>query len=467
MANFSVWESYRAALEYEYVIYHHKHYNQTLRSEIDGYLSPLWDRTQASIQSKVQSAALKARLSELREKGAKSADVFKFLAELRRGDAVDEVLRGIAESILEGVNQAAMMKFNTISKSAYGYASVIGEGKANAQDVQAFFDIVMQGIRVMTGGKVPQDVFNALTKIGGVLSNDASFQYQGKGVKSIKEEQLVVVNKVVTYMANAAERFKAGKLSTQSMRATLMNIFPKTLRQQIGKQLIEEAIPDIQQEVDSLSQEIFQGSNIQQIKQITVNKKAHGKIATNAVLVNGEVLTLSFNAKGANIDLTLQTNVPDDLLKQNVVSEGNIPLGAMAVGDVLKSFEVDERGIAYNIFAHERVDKTSYEKLRSVLSAHFLNEWASSKSSMSVDKSQYWLVNEELMDTPTFVARLAQDIPYGQYDSTQLSIDLTSLPASMNKWVGGSPDRNGAAQERSRYVQNVVNNTVIFGMVHL
>jgi len=108
----------------------------------------------------------------------------------------------------------------------------------------------------MTGGAVPKHVFTQLTKIGKKMG-PKSFSYSSQGYQTatpVTKEQLQVIDNILTWLNNAADKLGTqGTLASDSLRSTMTNIFSGALGEQIGKQMLESAMPNLDDEILKIS----------------------------------------------------------------------------------------------------------------------------------------------------------------------------------------------------------------------
>lgn len=470
MANIA--ESIHRVLNEEYILYHMDHYNLIVPGTTDQYLSPIWSRANQSIADDMLTGQVQAIVSSIEAKGQKAAPTLDIIDALENGSLLEEILDGVAATLDSGIQQAWSSSdpdsFAQVINSAHSFDSIFENGRAKARQVQSFFDLVIKGIQAMTGGQVPQNVFTQLTKIGKTMG-PASFRYSSKGydtITPVTQEQLAVIDKILTYLSNAANKLDAqGTLGAQSLRSTVTNIFSTALGEQIGKQMLESAMPDLDSQVLQMSDSILgKNPNIKLVSSTfkkTGSDKTNGKTA-KVDLLNSDAFSLSVSINGQVTNIDIATNVSVKWYKTN--TKGVVPsvsLGTMSMNDILSQFAQAPRGIAYNIIAHEWGDEQGYQKLRSTIAAAFINEWISGSGGLTtsgaIDKAQLLMVNGKLYTMTAIAKKLAGQIPYGRVDAASpVSLSFGGISQKANAWEGKQNNWDNA-EVRSRRVQGIIN----------
>lgn len=480
MANLA--ESIHRVLNEEYILYHMDHYNLIVPGRTDEYLSPIWSRANQSIQDDMLTAQVQAMVSNIQAKSGKAASTMEIMDALENGTVLEEILDGIAETLNNSIestwSSSDPSSFAQVIDSSHSFDSIFESGKAKASQVSSFFNLVIKGIQAMTGGQVPQNVFTQLTKIGKTMG-PASFRYSSKGydtITPVTQEQLNVIDKVLTYLSNAASKLDHdGTLGARSFSSTVTNIFSTALGEQIARQMLESAMPDLDAEVLAVSDSILaKHPNIKLVNstfQKTGSQKTNGK-TSKVDLLNSDAFSLSLSINGQVTSIDIATNVSVKWYKTN--SKGLVPsvsLGTIKMGDILSEFARAPRGIAYNITAHSYGDELGYQKLRSTIAAAFVNEWISGSGGLmttgDVDKAQLLMVNGKLYTMTAIAKKLVNSIPYGQINAkSPVNVSFGGISESKNAWVGKQNNWDDA-EKRSRQVQGIVNGLEISAHLNL
>lgn len=477
MAN--IQESIHRVLNEEYILYHMNHYSLIIPGMTDEYLSPIWARFNQSMGEDALNSQIQAIVKSIEAKGQVAAKPLDIMEALENGALLEEILDGIAGALDSGIQSAWSSNgggaFLQVLQDAHSLDGLLENGKVQySKQVAAFFDLVVRGIQAMTGGAVPPTVFTELTKIGKVFG-PKSFVYSDKSYDTatpVTMDQLKVIKKIVDYLSNAAQKLQAdGKVSPESLRATVTQIFSTQLGEQIGKQMLESAMPNLDEEVLKMSDQIL-GKN-GNIKLVSSNFTKSGTDKTNGKtakvdLLNSNALSLSLNINGSTTTIDIATNVSVKWYKTK--AGGVIPsvsLGSMNMGDLLGQFAGAPRGIAYNIIAHNWADAGGMQKLRSTLAASFVNEWISGsgglmQNSGAVDKVQMLMVNGKLYTVTALVKKIAGQIPYGDAsERSPLRVSFSGISQKTNSWEvsksGEAPYSWSAAKRRSDRVRGIIN----------
>lgn len=478
MANIA--ESIHRVLKEEYILYHLDHYNLIVPGRTDEFLSPIWQKSNSNMREDMLNSQVQAIVKSMEAKGEKAAGPLEVAEALEGGKLLEELLEGIAgaldSSIQSAWSSSDPSSFAQVLQSSHSLDGLFENGRVKAKQVQEFFDLVVKGIQAMTGGTVPKHVFTQLTKIGKKMG-PSSFRYSGQGyntVTPVTKEQLQVIDNILTWLNNAADKLGTqGSLASESLRSTMTNIFSGALGEQIGKQMIESAMPNLDDEMLNISNQVFgKNGNVKLVStsfQKTGAQKTNGKTA-KVDLLNSDALSLSVSINGQLTNIEIATNISVKWYKTD--NKGVVPhisLGSMTMGDILKEFTLAPRGIAYNIVAHQWGDEQGYQKLKSTISAAFLNEWISGSgglmSTSEVDKAQMLMVNGKLYTITSIIRKIAGQIPYGQSGSP-VTLSFGGITQKTNQWVGSGNNWDDA-EERSRTVQGIINGLTISAMLNM
>lgn len=476
-------ESVRRVLKEEYILYHLDHYNLIVPGRTDECLSPIWQKSNSNLREDMLSSQVQAIVRFMETKGEKAAGPLEIAEALEGGQLLEELLEAIAGALDSGIQSAWSSSdpssFAQVLQSSHSLDGLFENGRVKAKQVQEFFDLVVKGIQAMTGGTVPKHVFTQLTKIGKKMG-PSSFRYSKQGydtVTPVTKEQLQVIDNILTWLNNAADKLnKNGSLTSESLRSTMTNVFSGALGEQIGKQMIESAMPNLDNEILNISEQVLgKNGNIKLIStsfEKTGAKKTNGKTA-KVDLLNNDALSLSLSINGQVTNIEIATNISVKWYKTN--AQGIVPhvsLGSMNMGDILKEFALAPRGIAYNIVAHQWGDNEGYQKLRSTISASFLNEWISGSGGLmstgQVDKAQMLMVNGKLYTITGIIKKIAEKIPYGKVGgiASPVTLSFGDITQKENKWVGSAKNWDDA-EERSRMVQGIINGLTISATLNM
>lgn len=471
-------ESIRRVLNEEYILYHMGHYNQIVRDKADGYFSDVFTKSKNSTVNSVLDAQVQAIVKSMKTQGKQAVGAVELLNALGNGKLLEELLEDVAGALDVGIQSAWSSGkgdlFAGVLKDAYSYADLFQGGNVDIARVQSFFDLVVQGIQIMTGGGVPQEVFTQLTDIGQQIVG-SNFSYTGS-VVSVTEKQLQVAKKALDYLATAARKLSStGEVSVNSFRATIKNMFNTVLGEEVGRQMLESAMPNLDNEIVKISNKVFNGNaNVKLMNtsfQTSGQNQLQGSTKTAKVdVLNNQALSLSLLINGTVTTIDLATNINVKWYKAN--DKGVIPrvsLGQMQLGDLLHSpiFSTAARGMAYNVLAHSWADPVNMKYLRSTLGASFIDQWISGSGGLTkagnVDKAQFILINGKLYSIPT-VIRMAMDaIPYG-VGKHPITVQFNEISKNQNRFepmLEGENDPWIAAERRSRLVQGLINNLAV------
>lgn len=481
MANIA--ESVHRVLREEYILYHLDHYNLIVPGRTDEYLSPIWQKSNSNMKEDMLSSQVQAIVKAMETKGQKAAGPLEIAEALEDGKLLEELLEGIAGALDSGIQSAWSSSdpasFAQVLQSSHSLDGLFENGRVKAKQVQEFFDLVVKGIQSMTGGAVPKHVFTQLTKIGKKMG-PKSFSYSSQGYKTatpVTKEQLQVIDSILDSLGRAADMLGAqGKLASGSLRSTMTNIFSGALGEQIGKQMIESAMPNLDNEILKISDQVLGKNGNIKLVSSSFKKSGAEKIRGKTIkvdLLNSDALSLTVLVNGQMTDIEIATNVSVKWYKTN--ARGIVPrvsLGSMKMEDILSEFALAPRGISYNIVAHEWGDKPSYQKLKSTISATFLNEWISGSGGLmstgEVDKAQFLMVNGKLYTITSIIKKIAGQIPYGKVNdvASPVSLAFGGITSKTNQWVGQASNWDDA-EKRSRAVQGIINNLTISATLNM
>lgn len=478
MANMA--ESIHRVLKEEYILYHLDHYNLIVPGRTDEYLSPIWQKSNSNLREDMLTSQVQAIVRSMEAKGEKAAGPLEVAEALEGGQLLEQLLDEIAgvldSSIQKTWSSSNPASFAQVLQSSHSLDGLFESGRVKGKQLQEFFDLVVKGIQAMTGGTVPKHVFTQLTKIGKKMG-PSSFRYTSQGyntVTPVTKEQLQVIDNILTWLNNAADKLGVqGTLASDSLRSTMTNIFSGALGEQIGKQMLESAMPDLDSEILAISNQVFKGKGNVKLVGTSFQKIGAQKTKSKTAkvdLLNGDALSLSVSINGQLTNIEIATNISVKWYKTD--TKGVVPhisLGSMTMGDILKEFALAPRGIAYNIVAHQWGDEQGYQKLRSTISAAFLNEWISGSGGLmstgEVDKAQMLMVNGKLYTITGIIRKIAGQIPYG-YSGSPVTLGFGGITQKTNQWVG-SGNNWANAEIRSRTVQGIINGLTISATLNM
>ena len=486
MANLQ--ESIHRVLHENYILYHMGHYNLIIPNRTDEFLSPIHSSMNRYMGQSALDTQVQAIVRNIEAKGGKAVDTMELIEALSQGNLLENILDVTADALNKGIEQAwfasSQNNFSQILQSAYSFSNILATGRARGREVQSFFNEVIKAIQLITGGQIPKQVFTELTKIGKIIG-PKSFRFSSVGydtITPVTKEQADVINKVVSQLYVAASKFeKKGKLSSESLRSSIRDIFAIDFGEQIGKQMLESAMPNLDAEIIKLSQQTLnKNQNIKLtnktfIKTGTSQKRAGGTGKVD--LLNSDALSLSLELNGGVANIEVATNVAVKWYQGN--TKGLVPrveLGQMNLGDILNQFAETPRGLAYNIIAHNKHDQLGMQKLRSTLAASFINEWISGSGGLmhsnEIDKTQLLMINGKLYSIISVVKKIVEQIPYADARaSSPVRISFRGIGGLDNRWEeakqGESQYSWNAAERRSRRVQGIINNLAIVGTLNL
>lgn len=474
---------------YEYVIYSSEDY-QTLSGQFAKRINSA-AKIGSEAVSNARAAQINAMMQNMRKKGPLAKQALQAWEELARGEGLDMIMSGIASTLTNKIDQVAMNtlaggegSFQGAMRGAYNLAGVFSGKTVEAEKLDMFFNEVVKGVSIMTGGQVPIELFEALSGIGSSFTG-GSYSYSGKGVIGpISEEHMRTVERVIHYLSNAAEKHaKEGGVSAQSIRGTLNNIFGSSLGEGVARTVLGNAMPNIEGEIFDIAQRAIAGSknitlqsinlgkDFQTIGTLQSDKGGTGKVD----ILNSEGLTLTLGINGSVVDLVLSTNASVKWVKgsEALGLVSNVSLGSRTFGSIMNSgalgAAISNRGIAYNVLAHEGEGGSNFENLRKSIAASFFNEWLMGSGGTLAgvgvaDKNQLFFVNGKVYSMLDMVKRAYQEdmSQNGRYGSFSLN-----MPSVANNWQGSDVNNWRSAFQRSRIVKDLINGYTMRMTVHL
>lgn len=461
-------QSLHRVLNEEYILYHMHHYNLMIPKRTDEYLSPVQSRMNQSAVRDVLGSQVQAIVKSIESRSGKATSALEIMEALEHGKLLEDILDNVVDTLNTSIQKSFQNNFSDIIQQAHGFNKLFEKGKASGPKVESFFNLVIQGIQMMTGGQVPKWVFTELSQMGKTASKNTRFSYSDKKYDTatpVTRQQLDVINKIMEYLSTAVDKLKTeGKVSSQSLQATITNIFSFTLGEQIGQQMIEAAMPDLDSQMLELNDKIL-GKKNKNIKLVSTNfeknPEGQSKKFGKANIINNEALQLSLTINGSLITIDIATNASVKWYKGDAKGHAKISLGKMSLGDLLNDFGITPRGIAYNIIAHN--DPIGMQKLRSTIAASYINAWIDGAGGLddSANKTQMLLVNGKLYTMSGIIRKLIRETPYGNASASPLKLSFSKLNADANAWEmpkqGESMYSWSAAERRSRRAQSIIN----------
>lgn len=424
----------------QYIIYHKENYSEVIeqtRGRWESAYKGIFNRSMGNLAKQATSQQAKAlRIQEqLESKGENAQDILALMDELEYGNELENILSSIAETLNNALDKAYQENdFETLLTQGGDYSNIFEQGRATSQQISEFFNLVLQGITQLTNGKVPRGTFAQLTQIGKKLG-PSSYRFTNPGIKvaSVTEEQTEIINRVLDYLRQAANKISGNKkISSTSFRSTITNIFSGAIGESISKDMLSSILQDVDGEVMSELSKVG----------VKVNKKSEGfqNVGTQQTnrkvnkvdLINSDAfqLTVNINGRDVIVEIGASTSVK---WYQGIAKGGTSPIKLVSgstMGQVIDRFGETHAalpGYTYNIFSHNWVDSRAYKGMRSAIAASFLNEWISGTGEVNekgqINKAQFLMVNGKLYSVLDIIRRICQeDSQYGDTSFARISI---------------------------------------------
>lgn len=446
----------------DYILYHPEHVSAVgYPDQVAGSYSTRFNNVMQQVAGNGLAEYYNAVISANRSKSPIAASSLEVLSSLTTGTTLDDILNQIANDINQGIEQAsrevANLDYYEIQNRAATFSKALTSGPMSTQAVNEFFDLIIQGMSL--AAQIDVTTLDQLTNIGQNLTNNPEYaiprEWYGRAtVVELTPQDAQVANKVITYLTNAANKFRqGGRLTARSFASTITNIFSQAMRQPLSQSLLAKGIQAGLSDIENtLATYANSDPNLTlQFAPISTPKSA----GRNQRLFNSNTfdITVTEGNQSFNIDLSVNSNV-------KWVRSGKIENNIKLISETSQlSPYLDLAGA--NIIAHRMSFDAEWNTLQAGVSASFLLNAIDSSTHLRDNNAQFIMFNDRVYSVLSVIRRICEQI-MNQGRSSVISIEGLEKVDSANKWKGqkGRPSAY-LAQLRSNLVNGVINTLTI------
>lgn len=314
---------------------------------------------------------------------------------------------------------------------------------------------------------------------------------QNNKLAEIDRKDITVADKVITYLAKAADELAKGKsISKDSFQGTLSNIFNTAIGETLAELMVLSAVSEIDEEVLKILNKkgIQLASKTGGKWELSGTKRTDNKQKKTAkvdMLQNGLFqITLFINGQETTIEIATNYSFKFGKAKSR---SSNISILKGSMGTVIESYKDNEtKTYIYNVIAHRlspnypdgQIGKNgffaAYSTLRQTITASFFNEWIAGSNQPLTgggqDLAQFIFYNGKLYSVLSVIKK-AIEIQNDTSRRVGFTADIRGFMVNgeqrvKNTWESGDGDwskRWEYAEWRSNAVKAAINALSIQG----
>lgn len=453
-----------------YIIYRDSDYRELKKvAKIDREMQTIFNTNMNQIKNKSLQQQADAISKQMVADGKMSENAFKAIQGLSSGTYLESTMRQIADcfnSYLEkDVNR---VDFDNVMKNVGDYRNMFAAGAASTSQLTSFFNLLVQGIRAMTNGKVSSNLFFELTQIGKELSGNGDFSFQGQSTaEAVSEQDLQAINEILSLMKAAAAQFTAngGQLTSDQFGAYITNIFSTTIAEHLSMNMLSNVLQTAQEEIE----ENFRKQGLKIVNPIYKRGSSVSQATSKVDLFNSDAFTFSIQMRDRSIvNIELGSNISSKWY-QSVANNKPSTIHLVSSGNIDKIFKQFDRkvgNVMKNIVAHRWDDEIGYTGVRTVVASSFVTEWLAgtgTSTPIGPDTVQFIMINGKLYSVMDIVKRVVtKSLKYATRGSQpNLSFNgITALDTGVRNWrpmEEGDKEEWDAAWKRSNAVRDIIN----------
>lgn len=443
----------------DYILYHPEHVDAVgYPDEVMEEATTRFNNIMRQITSNGLADYYNSIISSTRAKSGNAAASLNVLSSLTSGTTLDDILNQIAQSINQGIETAARqvtnLSYDQIQNQARSFSKAMNSGSMSPQAVNEFFDLIIQGMGL--AAQIDATTLDQLTNIGQNLTNNPDFAiprewYNRVTVVELSPQDAQVAERVITYLDNAANKFRrGGRLSPSSFAATITNIFSQALRQPLSQSLlakgIQSGLADIEQTMSN-----YAARDTNMTLQFTPISKPTSA-GRNQRLFNSNTfdITVTEGDQSFNIDLSVNSNVKW-IRGASVDTKANFLERASSAP---LSPYLDVRGA--NILTHRLSFDAEWNALQASTAASFFMDTFSNNATLNV---QFIMFNDRVYPVLTIIRRICEEL---LSSGRSRAFSISGIGGVQNQWRGQQGRPNAyLAQARSNAINKVINTLTI------
>ena len=477
----------------DYIVYHAGHFANEYR-DLDRaglYFDLKYQEAMDNLQEGALVGQMEAIQQNMQALAPGAASALNLYDALQNGSALENAMDQIAQALNQGIelaysnNSVSPDNYEQVLQEASKFNTLLAQGSPEIQEVNAFFDLVLQGMTM--AGKINTDLLNGLTRIGQHLTGNTSFQlnqqWNNKAVTTLTVMDMKACENVLRYLDNAMKKFDAasytsggttiskspGMLSAASFGGTIKNIFNKQIGERLARTILASGIKQAVNKSDSIFNQLVQSGQLKLGNgKLTMggDRRDQANRVSKVDIFNQRAFQLSVTENGQTYDIEIGLNTSVKWysgLKEN--NEIHMVAGS-PLGSYFKS-GTPEHYLAYNVIAH-RASPGGYDEvfrtLKASVAATFFNEWISGtgarikRSTAYVNKVQYLMVNGRIYSVMRIIRNICNEIARTNNWNSAFNLDISRNDS--NKWIGNNPNIPDA-MVRSQLVNKVMDKLVI------
>lgn len=443
----------------DYILYHPEHVDAIgYPDEVMKEATTRFNNIMRQITSNGLADYYNSIISSTRAKSGNAAASLNVLSSLTSGTTLDDILNQIAQSINQGIETAARqitnLSYDQIQNQARSFSKAMNSGSMSPQAVNEFFDLIIQGMGL--AAQIDATTLDQLTNIGQNLTNNPDFAiprewYNRVTVVELSPQDAQVAEKVITYLDNAANKFRrGGRLSPSSFVATITNIFSQALRQPLSQSLLAKGIQSGLADIEkTMSNYAARDANMTlQFAPISEPTSA----GRNQRLFNSNTfdITVTEGDQSFNIDLSVNSNVKW-IRGASVDPKANF---LERVSSAPLSPYLDVRGA--NILTHRLSFDAEWNALQASTAASFFMDTFSNNATLN---AQFIMFNDRVYPVLTIIRRICEEL---LSSGRSRAFSISGIEGVQNQWRGQQGRPNAyLAQARSNAINKVINTLTI------
>ena len=469
----------------DYIVYHYGHFANEYGDldRADMYFNLKYQEAMEKLHEDALVGQMKAIQDTMKKLVPKAAQGLNFYDALQKGAVLEKTMDEIASAINEGIELAYnngevnTSNYEEVLNLATNYQGMLSDGLASVANVNAFFDLLLQGMTM--AGKIDTSFLMGLTNIGQHLTGNSDFalnsQWGKKAVKSITVRDLTACKEVLQYLNDAVQKFEdASQTSKNTLSAadfsyTIRSIFDRQIGDRMSRTILANGIKKAMDQGDSMLMELVRSGKLTLgTGRFTLGRERQDIMNKNSSvdIFNSHAFQLSVAEGGDTykIEIGLNTSVQwyNGLNKNTQIQM----VASSPLENYFKS-GTPEHYLAYNVIAHRDSPggySEVFKTLKAATAATFFNEWISgtgaaiSHSVAYVNKVQYLMINGKIYSVMRIIRNICEEIAKSNNWNNAFNMDISVK--NSNKWIGDSPNLE-LAIKRSELVNGVTNKLTI------
>jgi len=424
-------------------IHYHKGRVQPIARLSNYIFIPIRDTAIADIRKAAISQEVLANMYN-RGDNQSAALTLDIADQIANGTLLQSTLDGIATTLNSAIDSRLMSSnLDNFYKHALSFSTMLQHGVANTRIVKDFLNLLTYALDA-TGGYNVQ-LLSELRRFGRTVTGK-NIRFNPGNAKVVSQEQLAILSKICDALANARYKFQqsGNQLSAASFRGTIVYIFRRVLGSSLADSIIARAIEDGESQVDDILTSL--GFKPEQGKTIPSNT------SSTVGIINTKGMSLNITQNGKTTTIEIGTDM--QIANLGTVASGNVDiLGTSTIG-AINFGSPSARNYAYNIIAHKRQFKESYEDVYTAVAATFLRDTLVDTNKQ--ETAQFLMVNGKVYSVLTIINNICEK--YFANNQVPFGVTIEETAEGTNRWRGDAFTPNwDLAYKRSQAVNEAIN----------